>query len=324
MAVGHGASPEVIVADTAGGEVATIATAGEGPEELGSVASLHLEAGGDRLGVYDPARRRYAVFDLEGGGLVAERSLRDVWQGRGGPAVTMWAPPVFLPAEGDAFFVGARADVPEGQGTSRARLPLLRVQGSRADTVTRYRGREFLRRGRNVGPLLLGARVAFAVSPRGVWVGDTGAPSAARWSAPGAPDLVVRWTRDLDRTVSEEDVRSALRRIMDQVPEPQRKRARQYAERAPLPDSLPAWGDLLVDDRGVLWVGEHHGIDNPRIRHLPDERRQWALFAPDGTPQGRVVTPPRVDVLDVRSGRILAVHRSELGIETVRVYRVER
>lgn len=323
IAVGHGASPEVIAVDTAAGEVATIATAGEGPSELGSVTGLHLEHGGDRLGVYDPARQRYAVFDPDGE-LVEERSLRDVWPGRGGPAVTMWAPPAFVPAGVDGYFIGARADVPESDGISRAELPLLRVRGGRVDTVTRYRGHEFIRSGRNLGPLLLGARVVFGASPAGVWVGDTGTPSTARWSAPGPPDLVVRWTRDLDRTVSEEDVRSALRRITDQVPESQRERARQYAERAPLPDSLPAYDDLLVDDRGVLWVGEHYGIDNPRIRHLPDERRQWALFAPDGTPRGRVVTPPRVDVLDVRSGWMLAVHRSGLGVETARLYRVER
>lgn len=323
IAVAHGASPEVIAADTAGGEVVTVATDGDGPEELGSVAALHLEDDGDRIGVHDPARRRYAVFDPEGG-LVDEVSLREVWPGRGGPAVALWAPPAFLPADGDAYFVGARADVPEAGGTARAELPLIRVRGSRVDTVTRYRGHEFIRRRGNLGPLLLGARVAFAASSRGGWVGDTGVPSAARWYEPGGPDLVVRWTRDLDRTVSEEDVRSVLRRIMDQVPPSQRKRARQYAERAPLPDSIPAYGDLLVDDRGVLWVGEHYGIDNPRIRHLPDDRRQWALFAPDGTPRGRVVTPPRVDVLDVRSGRVLGIHRSELGVETVRVYRMER
>lgn len=323
IVVGHGGSPEVIVVDRASGEVTTIATAGDGPEELGSVAALRPEGSGEQVGVYDPARRRYAIFDPDDG-LVDELSLRDVWPGRGGPAVTMWAPPAFLPVDGRAYFVGARADVPDAGDASRAELPLIRVRGSRVDTVTRYRGHEFIRSGRNVGPLLLGDRVVFAASVRGVWVGDTGEPSASRWSGPGAPELTVRWNRNVDRTVTEENVRSILRRIMDQVPPSQRQRARQYAERAPLPDSLPAYGALLMDDTGVLWVGEHYGIDNPRVQHLPDEPRQWALFAADGTPRGRVVTPPRVEVLDVRSDRLLGVHRSELGVETVRVYPVDR
>lgn len=323
IAVGYGASPEVIVVDTASGEVTTIATAGDGPEELGSVASLHLEDGGERIGVYDPGRRRYLVFE-PADGLVEERSLREVWPGRGGPAVEMWGPPAFLPAEEGALFMGAQADVPEADGASRAELPLLQLQGGRVDTVTRYRGREFLRDGQNVGPVLLGARVVFAASPAGAWVGDTDTPAAARWSAPGAPELIVRWTRDLDRTLTEEDVQSVLDRIMDQVPPSQRPRAQQYLERLPVPDRFPAYGDLLVDDRGVLWVGEHYGAVNPQIRDLPDERREWALFDPDGTPRGRVVTPPRVEVLDVRYGRVLAVHRDELGVETVRVYPVER
>lgn len=122
--------------------------------------------------------------------------------------------------------MGAQAEIPEADGAARAEFPLLRLQGGQVDTVTRYRGREFLRDGQNVGP--------------------------------------------------------------------------------------------------VLWAGEHYGAVNPQIRDLPDVRREWALFGPDGTPRGRVVTPPRIEVLEVRSGRMVALHRDERGVETVRVYPVER
>lgn len=322
VAVAHGPPPEVVVVDTAGGDPVTVAAAGEGPAELGSAASLHLEGDGARLGVYDPRRRRYAVFDLDGG-LVGERSLRDVWPDRGGPAVSMWAPPAFLPVEDTStFYFGARGDIPQDAGIDRARLPLLRVRGSRLDTVTRYPGDAFFRRGRELGPVLLGPTAEFAAAPGGIWIGDTSSPSVARWSAPGAPELVVRWRRALDRSLTEEDVSELVGRLMERIPESQRRAARRYAERPPVPDSLPAFGDLLVDERGVLWVGEHHGLDLARIRLLGDEPRSWALFAPDGTPRGRVVTPPRVDVLDVRSGWIVGLHQDTIGVETVRLYRV--
>jgi hypothetical protein len=237
----------------------------------------------------------------------------------------MWAPPAFLPdADTGAFYFGARGDVPQDEGIGRAELPLLRVRGGRVDTVARYRGDAFFRRGRELGPVLLGPTVEFAASPAGVWIGDSASPSVARWSGPGTPELVVRWRRALDRSLTEERVRELLDRLMAQIPESQRRAARRYAEQPPVPDSLPAFGDLLVADRGVLWVGEHHGVDFPRIRLLEDEPRAWALFGPDGTPRGRVVTPPRVDVLDVRSGWIVGLHQDELGVETVRLYRFDR
>lgn len=323
IAIGYGASPEVVVIDTAGREATTIATAGEGPDELGAVASLHVEAGGERLGVYDPVRRRYSIFDLNGG-LVDERSLREVWPGRGGVAVTMWAPPAFVPLHPEDFLIGAVAAPPETRGIERAELPLLRIRGTGVDTVTRYRGHQFYRNPRDSGPVLLGARVAYAAAPDGIWLADTATPSVARWSSPGSPELIVRWSRDLDRTLTDADVRALVSRLMEQLAEEQRRMARQYLERLPVPDRYPAVGDVLADDRGVLWVGEHHDVGFPRIRLIPDEPRSWVLFDSDGTPLGRIVTPPRVDILDVGSDWILGVHQGELGVETVRLYRVDR
>lgn len=322
IAVGHGASPEVVVIDTASGEARTIATAGEGPAELGAVGSLHLEAGGEQLGVYDPGRQRYVVFDANGE-LVRERSLRDAWPGRGGVAVTMWAPPVFFPVGRDAFYIGAVAAPLETQGMDRAELSLLRVRGDRVDTVATYPGYQFYRDPQDAGPVLLGARVDFASAPDGVWIADTASPSAARWSSPGAPELIVRWNRDLDRTLTESDVRALVNRLTEQLPAPQRRMARQYLERPPVPEEYPAIGDLLTDDRGVLWVGEHHDVGFPRIRFIPEERRSWVLFDAEGTPLGRVVTPPRVDLLDVGSDWVLGLHQNELGVETVRLYTLD-
>lgn len=323
VAIAHGTSPHVVLVEPESGRAATVASSGEGPAEVRSAAALHIESGGEHLGVYDPAGRRYVVFELDGQ-LVEERSLRAVWPDDAGPAVRLWGPPAFLPREGEAFYLGARAALPTAEGAGRAELPLVRVRGSQVDTVTRYRGMAFFRKGRQVGPVLLGAGVEFAASPAGVWVGDTGMPSVARWSAPGPPDLIVRWRRDVDRTLTDDDVRDLIDQLMAQIPEHQRQAARRYAEEPPMPERYPAFGDLLVDGRGDLWVGERYGLELPQIRFLPNEYRSWALFASDGTPVGRVLTPPRTNLLDARGDRLLGLHKDELGVETVRLYRLER
>lgn len=81
------------------------------------------------------------------------------------------------------------------------------------------------------------------------------------------------------------------------------------------PDVRPALSDLFYDDRGRLWV-EAIGTDGKR----------WDVFDVRGRWIGTLPAPARAErvVPYVEGGRIVLVAEDELGIQTVRVYQVQR
>ena len=86
--------------------------------------------------------------------------------------------------------------------------------------------------------------------------------------------------------------------------------------KAPFPAEKPAFGRLVVDATGALWVSA------PPTPPMPPT--DWNVFAPDGTWLGSVTTPVgfRVDVIG--QGAMLGVWRASHGEERVQVYPVFR
>jgi hypothetical protein len=97
-------------------------------------------------------------------------------------------------------------------------------------------------------------------------------------------------------------------------------RTRDEWERAysgmPLPDSLPAFRSILVDELGFLWA-EAYDPD-------PDNPSDWIVFDSDGRARGTVKTPPGVSVKWIGHASILGVHTDEFDVETVHRYGLER
>lgn len=91
-----------------------------------------------------------------------------------------------------------------------------------------------------------------------------------------------------------------------------KKRQRSMIEDMPVPEYLPAVGDLRVDAAGRIWA--------QRYRELPDEPATWDVFAPDGTWAASVQVPPRFRPLDIGSDYVLGVLTDEFDVEQVRLY----
>lgn len=81
---------------------------------------------------------------------------------------------------------------------------------------------------------------------------------------------------------------------------------------SPLPDSLPAYTDLLFAEGGEVWAQRYR---------LPDESmRRWDVFAADGVYLGRVAVPASFRIEEVSRGEALGVATDELGVERVQLY----
>ncbi|HSR41243.1 MAG TPA: hypothetical protein VLL48_03705 [Longimicrobiales bacterium] len=112
-----------------------------------------------------------------------------------------------------------------------------------------------------------------------------------------------------------------LRATMDAV-------ARFYGEVA-LPDSFPAFSDMLVDTEGNLWVREYR----PLSRWEADGRPRWFVFDPRGHLTHAVRTVPAMtrDFFPTTQGiprigadRILGSVRDELGVERLVLHRLRK
>jgi hypothetical protein len=96
---------------------------------------------------------------------------------------------------------------------------------------------------------------------------------------------------------------------------------------AALPDTLPSFSDLLVDEEGNVWIREYR--PDPRSGPPP----WWWIFDPEGRLRWGVRSPPglirsfnpvrRLDPY-IGSDRIVTSVKNELDVETVVVYRLNK
>ena len=84
----------------------------------------------------------------------------------------------------------------------------------------------------------------------------------------------------------------------------------------PIPDTLPAFQALQLDELGWLWA-EVYDFD-------PRRPRQWVVFDAEGRAQGTVETPAGLEIQWIGRDAILGVWRDEFDVEYVRRYPLDR
>lgn len=83
-----------------------------------------------------------------------------------------------------------------------------------------------------------------------------------------------------------------------------------------IPDTLPAFQALKVDELGWLWA-EVYDFD-------PSRPRDWVVFDPEGRARGTVRMPPGLDVRWIGRDAVLGVWRNEFEVEYVHRHRLTR
>ncbi len=170
--------------------------------------------------------------------------------------------------------------------------------------------------------VLFGKRTFAATAGELLVVGTGEAPELRCFSPEGALVRIVRWP-DTDRAVTPQRVERFFEAGLAQMPEAQRGAARALAENMPRADVAPALEDIIGSAEGEVWVGEYPGPEMviPGAR-MPE--RQWLVFAPEGELRATLRTPTGFRLHFVRGDMLLGVHTDELGVESVRAYRMGR
>src|SRR5690606_10737929 len=80
------------------------------------------------------------------------------------------------------------------------------------------------------------------------------------------------------------------------------------------PDAFPALVDFLLDELGYVWAKGYAVEDDGA----------WDIFSPDREYLGSLQLPPELRPLQIEADRITGVWTDTLGIETIRVFALER
>lgn len=291
---------------------------GGGPREFGRLVGVEVLPG-DTLLLWD--RGRTAVsWVLPDGTFLRTRRLEPL------PEVPIQEP--FHLPDGSLLVqtIPAFQGVLEGDepGVSRGTSPLLRYPPGEGapDTVGVFPGLErgILRvQGRNLlGPAPFPRALSVGVRGSEILVGTAETEEVRILGPEGRLRSIVRFPGP-DRTLTAADREWYADRLGALAGSDQeRAMLPAVVEALPFPATLPPYTGLLVGADGtvLLRVGRHFPPASPST--------QWRVLSREGALLGTLDLPRGLELLDVGEDHLLGVFRDELGIESVRVYGIQR
>jgi len=310
IVVADGGYQEMRFFDSTGLHTGTFGGPGEGPREFSLLAGLGLDRAG-RIWAYDFSLRRITWLDALGE-MVSLTSL--------GLEPAMLQPLGSLP---DGTFLlkqlwGA-SQVAEADETGLRRDAVAYVQfdaeGTLVDTLGLFPGRELFltdEDGRGVMSTPPFPRNSMGTVWGGVMVeGSNETFELVVHTPDGGVEKVIRLP-DLDLSIGPE-AREEYIRGRQELAAPERwPGIRAEIESMPFPENRPAFGSLMPDDPGDLWVGDWV--------LFPQVALGWKVLDPSGRWLGEVIMPERFFPYAVGVDWILGVEWDDLDVEYVVLY----
>lgn len=314
IVIANAGTEELRFFDAAGRHLKTAGGRGGGPGEFMNLVWIY-PFGEDSLVAWDDNPPRIAIFDRSG---TFGRSVRPA--PTGGVLRGAFSDGSLLLAEHADWSVALR----EGRIRPPARAYRLDSFGGVADTLPTFPGTEFhfavrARSGvssrqvaRTLSPPPFGRRTVFAVAGQGFYAGSQDDFEVGYYDKGGTLTALVRWPGH-DRSVTPDHVANYERHELDNVSnENQRREVARYVSEQVYPDLLPAFGDMLVDRVGNLWVEAYHlGWE---------ATRRWIVFDRAHRMLGTVEVPGDFLVLQVGDDFMLGRTWDEFDVESIVLY----
>jgi hypothetical protein len=295
----------------------SVGAPGEGPGEFAGLRAL-AAAPGDSLYAYDSRLRRLSVFGPDGTYVRSFRLAVDGERGQG----------VFAAAFDDGtilvqgFANAGGGEMPEGRYVPRSALYHYGSTGELLDSVPVVReGDSYIEPVEFPGGMgiwfttPLFAHGTHVDAGPVLYVARTRGPSL-EIRAPGGELRTRVRTRGLDLEVTPERTARQREALLAAVEdEEERIRVRNALDEMPVPDSMPAFAALAVDDAGRAWLRAFQ----PEGDEAPGPWR-WTVYERDGVPVATAETPAGVRPLHIGRSSFLGLARDELDVEYVQLH----
>ena len=320
IVIADGGSGELRLFDSGGRFIRSMGGKGAGPGEFQSVAWVQVAAL-DTVLVVDSDLRRVTAFTpsgalqwttlIEGTGYAWPGNVRL-------PDGTF----VLLTETGDVWQRIRSGQARAGQ-TARNTAVLARYapSGVLLDTLGRFRGYEEAILERDGRPATTyppwGRLITHSLGKDRVYVGTQESAEVRAYLPDGTLAAIIRWPAgDLDITTEDIDEFNAVQFELAGPDSVARQAIVARTKSLPLPDARPAYGRVLVDEVGLLWISEPHiPIAAPR---------QWTAIQPGRGVAGRLEVPGHFDVYEIGLDYLLGRWTDEIGVQHVRILRLYR
>ena len=302
IVVANGGSSELRFYDASGTLLTSVGGEGEGPGEFGRFMGAIWRAEGDSLVIYDYTNgMRLSVFDRNG---TFGRAFRLELPSTSIPLADalIWGNTVV--SRSGIYADGGRAD---GLRRDSALYCTHDMDGTVFDTLGRFPGSELYAQSMGEGTSVATSR-PFGRQPQSAataeyWYFGSGDRYEIR--AYGRSGALARLIR---RDVANRPVSQAQ---MEDI----RVRAPGARRDIPIPETMPAYGRMLGDADGNMWVQEYRVAGEPE---------RWAVLDPDGRFLGIVEMPAPGRVTEIGSDYVLGVWTDDMDVEQVRLYALSK
>jgi len=311
IVVANSGTHEIRFFDAAGSFLYSSGRKGGGPGEFEALWTLAVLPG-DSIIAFDRRLRRMSIFTPDG---TFARSFMFTALA-GAAALPM---PIGLTSD-QRLVVSERAfrtgETRTGLSRDSSYYLLVDLDGALLDTLGHFLGDEWYIKSER--ETIYTATPPFSRSSEsvvygnGFYFGSGDSYEIAYYASDGALlRLIRRMTPNLQ--VTTEDIARYQQDVLDGTRDPSRRQFWQsmFAE-MPVPETMPAYSDLIIDLEGNLWVGEY--------QRPGDEQPRWTVFDPDGVMLGVVETPQRFRVFEIGSDYVLGRGADDLDVEHIKIY----
>ena len=178
------------------------------------------------------------------------------------------------------------------------------------------------------GPEPLSPRAVFASNGTHLYLGDTLIPAIRAVDAAGIVAREIVWEPAMSVSPAaafDHVIDSAVARTFGD----RRLVTREQLEAAPVPGSLSAFWDFVLDPEGFVWIQPYEPLVHAfalgaTIRGGVGSQGAWRVFTLDGRYVTSVDIPNGLELTQVTRTSVVGIRRDALGIESVHVYRVRR
>jgi hypothetical protein len=306
IVVSNTGTEEIRFYDAEGRHLMTAGGRGGGPGEFSNLVWIY-PLGADTIVAWDDNPPRIAFFHRDGSFC---RSVRP--DQFGGVLKGVFPDGSLLQAEHIDW-----SDRPnDGRIRQPARAYRLHPDGTIADSLPIFPGPEFemrhFRGSVSLSPPPFDRRTVFEVAGNGFYAGSQDESQIGYYDQSGNLTTILRWAEP-ERLVTEEHVTAHRSYELGRAGnENARRRAEEWLEGQTYPEQFPAYGDVVVDSDGNLWVEEFH----------PDwaALRRWLVFDSELRLLGTVDMPESFVVHRIGADYVLGYTWNELDVEYVVVY----